>query len=99
MVSFISPIKRFIEFHRAVDPLNEFRLKNVLQFVYYFCLVYPLLIVWDLYDKFTPLKFILLIYLYPPLTQLHDKLYSLPDGRKKEEMSQREERVRAGSER
>lgn len=62
VVSFISPVKKLIAYNKKLDPLNELRLRNVLFFGYYFCLGYPLLIVWDLYEKFTPLKVVLLIY-------------------------------------
>ena len=62
VVSAISPVKKLIGYHKKLDPLNELRLRNVLLFAYYFCQGYPLLLMWDLYEKYTPLKIVLLIY-------------------------------------
>jgi hypothetical protein len=62
VVSFTTTAKNALRYNQKRDPLNELRLRNVLKFTYYFCIIYPLSIVWDLYDNYTPLKVVLLIY-------------------------------------
>lgn len=62
VVSFAPVAKKLMKYNRRLDPLNESKLWNGLIFLYCFCLLYPLAIVWDLYEAFTPLKVVLLIY-------------------------------------
>ena len=62
VVSSTSLIKKALKYNKRLDPLNEYRLLSVLTFLYYASYVYPLLIIWDLYDQITPLKVALLMY-------------------------------------
>ena len=62
VISLQTPAKETLAFLEKYDPLNEYCLRSISTMLYYFSLLYPLAIVWDLYDKFTPLKIILLIY-------------------------------------
>jgi hypothetical protein len=62
VVSFSPIAKKALKYNRQIDPLNEYRLRSIIGFLYYTSLGYPLLIIWDLYDQFTPLKVVLLMY-------------------------------------
>ena len=62
VVSFTPLAKKALKYNKNLDPLNEYRLLSIITFLYYASLVYPLLIIWDLYDQFTPLKVVLLMY-------------------------------------
>ena len=62
VISFQNPAKETLKYLEKYDPLNEYCLKNVANMLYRFSLLYPIALVWDLYEKFTPLKIILLIY-------------------------------------
>lgn len=62
VVSFTPLAKKALKYNKNLDPLNEYRFYAVITFLYYASLVYPLLIIWDLYDQFTPLKVVLLMY-------------------------------------
>lgn len=62
VVSFSPLAKKVLKYNKNMDPLNEYHLYTIITFIYYASIVYPLLIIWDLYDQITPLKVILLMY-------------------------------------
>lgn len=62
VVSFIGPAKLMAQRQSRKDPLDEAKLETLFNMGYCFCLAYPVFIVWDIYERFTPLKIVLFVY-------------------------------------
>jgi hypothetical protein len=55
-------VKKALNINKRVDPLNSNHLEEVLGILYYVTLFLPMIMMWHLYEVFSPTKVVLVAY-------------------------------------
>lgn len=54
--------KKIMKYGRMIDPNNIYGLEDITQVVYYISFIVPILMMWDLFEDFSTMKAILIVY-------------------------------------